>query len=282
MDTKSSLLYEKNILCSDEISISPNIEIVTLYSHFMQNTHSEWNFNLHSHSFHELHIAFKGNFSICFQDNNIYLPESSFILIPPHTEHKFMQCSDDLFRFSLAFDMIFNQNQLITAAPPAVLPLNNNCTFYIENILSEYKENKTGCKNITGSLTNCLIIELLRISDAINLHTTPKHPNLSKALLFIENNLLNKITVQNVADAVYLSVRQLNRIFFENIGMTAAGYMKLKKINKIKEYLTKTNLSIKEIAFLTGMESDCSLCKIFKRETGVSPTAYRASVHNHK
>ena len=53
-------------------------------------------------------------------------------------------------------------------------------------------------------------------------------------------------------------------------------------MNKIKEYLTKTNLSIKEIAFLTGMESDCSLCKIFKRETGVSPTAYRASVHNHK
>ena len=33
---------------------------------------------------------------------------------------------------------------------------------------------------------------------------------------------------------------------------------------------------------INAVEKEGYGCKIFKRETGVSPTAYRASVHNHK
>lgn len=57
--------------------------------------------------------------------------------------------------------------------------------------------------------------------------------------------------------------------------MTVTQYIKSKRIENIKEYLKKTDLGLKEIAFLAGIENESVLCKLFKRETGLTPGEYR-------
>ncbi len=271
--------YDRDLSFLSDIVISPNIKLVILYTHFMKKYQSSWNFKSHSHSFHELHIVLNGECDMNLEDKSIHLSTNTFMLISPDTKHTFIQCNDDFLRFSIAFDIVDNKNQILSAKHPSVMHLTQKCICYIKNILAEYNSVSPGCKNIINSLTTCLLIELLRFSDILCLNVTESHmhPALGNALQFIENNLSQKITVSDTAETVFLSVRQLNRIFLENIGMTVSQYIRLKKINNIKEYLKKTDLTLNEIAFLSGIDDESALCKIFKRETGFTPKTYRLS-----
>lgn len=273
------LSYDKNMSCLNNIDVSQDIKISVLYTHFMKNSENTWNIVLHSHFFNELHIVLKGNCRMNLENRDISLSENEYILIPSGTEHSFKECSEDFFRFSVAFDIIHEKNQ--TLVPElSVLPLNERCVSYIENILQEYEENKTGCRSIAEAITGCLLIEILRLSDVFCLQKTKPCTNscFYEALQFIDNSLSHKITSKDVADKVFLSVRQLNRIFSVHLNMTVMQYIRERKLYNIKEYLEKTDLNIKEIAFLNGFDNESSFCKFFKKETGISPVKYRLNV----
>lgn len=278
MKKQNTLSYNKNISFLNNISISPNVKVVILYTHFMHNSKNKWVFEPHSHSFHELHMIVEGSCSMDIGNAEMYMPKNSLVLIPPKAKHRFVRCSNDFFRFSLAFDIICRQNQTLYAKPPAVLPLGKKSIFYIGNIMSEYEKAQLGYKNVTDALVRCLLIEVLRSAEAFHADTVPVqrfHPALGKALQFIGNNIPHRITAHDAASAVHLSLRQLDRLFCENVNMTVTQYIKSKKIENIKEYLKKTDLGLKEIAFLTGIENESVLCKLFKRETGLTPGEYR-------
>lgn len=272
------LSYDKNILYINKITVAPDIKIIVLYTHFMKNLKNTWNFIPHTHSFNELHIVLNGKCKMDLENNNICLSEDDYILVPANTEHCFRECSNDFFRFSIAFYIIYEKNQSLIPKS-SVLHLNDKSNSYLKNILTEYKENKLGCKNITDALFSCLLIEILRSSDIFQLIEAKPciNSDFYSALQFIDNSISHKITAEAVANKVFLSLRQLNRIFSANLNMTVTQYIKAKKLNNVKEYLKKTGLNIKEIAFLNGFDNEAAFCKFFKRETGMSPTEYRLS-----
>lgn len=274
-----ALSYDKNMSFINNITVSPNIKIIVLYTHFMKNSKNTWNFSPHLHSFNELHINLCGKCEMQQESKNISLFENEYILVPANTEHCFKVCSDDFFRFSIAFDIIYEENRMLVPKL-SVLKMNERCVGYIENILNEYEENKPGCKNVTDALFSCLIIEILRMTDIFRSTNSMRYINsdFCDALQFIDNGISHKITAADVADRVFLSTRHLNRIFSANLNMTVTQYIKHKKVSIIKEYLEKTNLNANEIAHLTGFDSDISFCKFFKRETGLPPMEYRLSV----
>lgn len=197
----------------------------------------------------------------------------------PHTAFRIFR---KLFAFSVSCNIVCvysaQIHQTLYAKPPTVLPLGKKSIFYIGNIMSEYEKAQLGYKNVTDALVRCLLFEVLRSAEAFHADTVPvqrSHPALGKALQFIGNNIPHRITAHDAASAVHLSLRQLDRLFCENVNMTVTQYIKSKRIENIKEYLKKTDLGLKEIAFLAGIENESVLCKLFKRETGLTPGEYR-------
>jgi AraC-like DNA-binding protein len=61
------------------------------------------------------------------------------------------------------------------------------------------------------------------------------------------------------------------------IGVNAQQYIHLKLIEKAKEKLSTTNLSISEIAYELGFEHSQSFSKLFRSKTNVSPLVFRQS-----
>lgn len=84
-------------------------------------------------------------------------------------------------------------------------------------------------------------------------------------------------TVQYLSEQLNLSTGYLSDLLRSVIGLNAQQYIHLKLIEKAKEKLSATNLSISEIAYELGFEHSQSFSKLFKTKTKLSPLEFRQS-----
>ena len=82
--------------------------------------------------------------------------------------------------------------------------------------------------------------------------------------------------VQYLADKVNLSPVYLSALLKSLTGQTAQQHIHEKLIEKAKEKLSTTELSISEIAYALGFEYSQSFSKLFKNKVGLSPQEFRA------
>ncbi|WP_343634904.1 helix-turn-helix transcriptional regulator [Fluviicola sp.] len=84
-------------------------------------------------------------------------------------------------------------------------------------------------------------------------------------------------TVEYLAGELAVSPRYLSDLLRSLTGQNAQQHIHEKLIEKAKEYLTTTNLSVSEIAYQLGFEHPQSFNKIFKKKTNLTPIAFKQS-----
>lgn len=90
----------------------------------------------------------------------------------------------------------------------------------------------------------------------------------------VQNGLL---TVEYLADKLNVSPRYLSDMLRTHTGQNAQQHIHDKLIEKAKEYLTSTNLSVSEIAYQLGFEHSQSFNKLFKKKTNQTPIEFKQS-----
>ncbi len=75
-----------------------------------------------------------------------------------------------------------------------------------------------------------------------------------------------------------LSRRRFNDLFKQHYNLTPNQYVIQKKISTAKTLLSSLSLSLGEIAELSGFSDRYYFSKQFKKETGITPSQYRASL----
>ena len=86
-------------------------------------------------------------------------------------------------------------------------------------------------------------------------------------------------TVQYISETLNVSPNYLRGLLKELTGQNTQQIIHDKLIEKAKEKLSVTDLSISEIAYALGFEHPQSFTKLFKRKTNLSPLAYRQSLN---
>lgn len=90
-----------------------------------------------------------------------------------------------------------------------------------------------------------------------NFHTTKKemksainskNDEIHKAIAYIENNLTTNLTLEDVANHVYLSQFYFSRLFKKEMGISFITYLNQQRIEQAKTLLAQSNLSIKSIS----------------------------------
>ena len=91
---------------------------------------------------------------------------------------------------------------------------------------------------------------------------------------YIEENLSERITVEDIANHVSLSASRLHHIFKYETGISILKYINKKRLAKAKELL-KTGDAIVNIYHKCGFQDYSSFLRAYKKEYGISPKAYQ-------
>jgi len=106
---------------------------------------------------------------------------------------------------------------------------------------------------------------------------TRKHERLvAAATAYVEEHYSEKISLEKVAEHVYVSPSYLSRVLKQRTGQ---GFRRLVNMHRVAEavrLLEHTSLELSEIAYRTGFEDHSYFTKVFKRHTGMNPRDYRA------
>jgi AraC-like DNA-binding protein len=98
---------------------------------------------------------------------------------------------------------------------------------------------------------------------------------INRARLIIREGLESHITIQEVAEQLGLGYSNFRKLFKEFTGVSPALYQQDLRLQRAKELLSSSAISIKEIAYKLNFESPDYFSSKFKAKTGCKPSEYR-------
>lgn len=151
-----------------------------------------------------------------------------------------------------------------------------------QNIEEEYKSN---IDQFSQDVIIAQIELLLQYSNRFyNRQFITRKPANNDLLVRLENlltayfnNSSGLPTVQFISEQLNVSPNYLSDMLRSITGQTTQQHIHNRLIEKAKELLTTTNLSVSEIAYQLGFEFPQSFNKLFKKKTEVSPLEFRQS-----
>lgn len=97
---------------------------------------------------------------------------------------------------------------------------------------------------------------------------------VNNILMYIEEHLSESLQLSDIAAHFYISSYHLSHLFKKHMNMTCIDCIHWLRIEKAKELLQNSSLSIKEISEQTGYSNLNNFYMHFKKQTGTTPKAY--------
>lgn len=101
---------------------------------------------------------------------------------------------------------------------------------------------------------------------------------VGKVKEYVAANLDGDISLDILADKIHLSPHYISKLFKEETGANLTDYITLQRIEKAKDLLGGSDLTIKEISFKAGYNNPAYFIKKFKEVTGDTPLNYKRSI----
>lgn len=98
---------------------------------------------------------------------------------------------------------------------------------------------------------------------------------------FIEEHFDRSLDLEIIAQAVCTNKSNLCRVFRNDTGMTIGEYVTKIRIDASKRLLL-TSLSVSAVANLVGFEDPYYFSRVFRRQTGASPSEFRSRLESEK
>lgn len=94
-------------------------------------------------------------------------------------------------------------------------------------------------------------------------------------MIYIHEHYAEKISIRELASAVFLSERECYRAFRNHLHMTPVDYIRSYRIQIACQMLAESEVPITEVGTACGMENSSYFGKVFREATGYTPRQYR-------
>lgn len=270
-------------------------------SHIVQKTAYDMN-KRHIHKEYELYYLIQGERYYFIDSKTYHVNAGSLVLVPSGTLHKTSSInpSDSHERILLILNEEWiNPFLRKTGLPPLatyfeqpVVQLDDFKQKYLRRLFDNiYEEMTTKQTNYEVAIKMKLAELLILISRCSTSSTdisapfvsqSTKHKKVNEATYYIKAHFREPISLQQVADAIFVSRGYLSNIFNEVTGMKLTEYVNIQRINCAKELLANSGESITDIANSCGFENITYFERIFRQITGVTPLKYRQSMKQNQ
>ena len=151
------------------------------------------------------------------------------------------------------------------------------------SLLSELKTGGLAGKLYVDSIINVLAIHLLRNYCHTNKQLSKPSDALSKrklqqAIDYIQAHLDEEIRLENIAGNIEINSTYFCQLFKNSMGVSPYNYVIEQRIERAKQLLSGSNLSITHIALECGFADSSHFAKHFRKLTGMSATKYRRQI----
>lgn len=103
---------------------------------------------------------------------------------------------------------------------------------------------------------------------------------IEEIITHIHENYSQQLSVAHLAKQYGLSSKRFGELFQMHIGITPIRYLTELRIKRAKELLRTCDCSVKQVAEYVGYSDNLYFSKVFKKQTGFSPSEFRDSIKN--
>jgi AraC family transcriptional regulator len=148
-------------------------------------------------------------------------------------------------------------------------------------LLSELKSEGLGTRLYAESMATALWAHLLKNYSTHRLqesaHSLAKR-QLQPAIDFINDNLDQDLKLAEIAAVVNMSQFYFARMFKQLMGIAPHQYVVGRRMERSQQLLTKSQLSVAEVALRVGFSNQSHFTAQFRKATGTTPKGYRNSL----
>lgn len=257
---------------------------------------SETESNYHSHDHIELSIILKGQGVYYINEKEYPVKAGDLIILNPGTYHKSMVTHSDDFttEYYIGFSDIHLRENAPNTFPLAdgkmVLSMNRSIQQEIFKLCAlmtkEFEVYRPGQYFMLKAYLIQLLLLLLRekqniVTPAQNgciFESPHKNYVVNQMIHYFNKHYSEKISLDQIAQNMYLSIFYISKIFKSETGDTPINYLiqlRMEKARKLME--TEPASSIQSIAAQVGYEDAYYFSKLFKKHFNVSPSKYRST-----
>lgn len=242
-------------------------ETPVLFCERFDERSSIWNFKEHCHDCIELIYFLYGNARVITGQTSVQASFYDMIVYPkgkPHTE-------------SLQFDHHQEIICLWVDIPGLeftdimrIQDKDAHLKWLMEAIHTEYKS-----KTPSRSLIDHYVKSVALLIGRSYFEKQTQSDMISRVILYMQDHLTESISVQQLADMVYVSKSYLSRAFKQKTGLSLMEYLNSLRMEAAKAMLAASTLNTEEIAYRTGYHSTKFFYRAFRAYTGMSTREYR-------
>ena len=229
-----------------------------------------YHINHHRHDFWEIVYYTRGSGTVNIDGELVPFTENDIFAIPPQVPHS--DYSNEGF-VNYHFNFVDDEFGFKT-----FLKLHDTEDLVFKRILkmlySEYHLKRGNYTKITDSL-----YEVLRNYIHSFAHHEDGHPYVEKIINSIIYNLSNpNYKINDAMTDIPMNRDYIRKLFLRQTGMTPLQYLTRRRLANARQLLEnqqESNLSLKEIATMSGFDDYYYFSRVFKQAFGLSPNAWR-------
>lgn len=244
---------------------------------------------LHRHTYFFILVVQKGSGEHEIDFMTYPVADHSVFILRPGQVHKLKLdkgCQGFLMEFSSEFyspnDVVSKQRlRRVTSKSFCALAQDRFARLYntLTTIHREHTDQEMGYTDLIRANLEIFFVEFLRQSHSPDQKPTVElayeHERFEEFQELLERYVTEHKTVIEYADILGVSVYQLNRITKEVMGKTVSELINDQLMLESKRLLLATPNQVKEIAYSLGFEDVSYFIRFFKKNTSLSPEAFR-------
>ncbi len=250
---------------------------------------------LHWHTALEIIMPYKNEYTVVIDEVYHTISEGDIWITPPGTLHRLVAPPSGerlilLFDYSLICNIQGMDSLLHTLHPYALISakdspdLNRKLRGYLGEISKEYENKMPFTEACIYSLMMHFFIDYGRTT----LNTTERfqgitsskqHEYIEKFMMicnYITEHCTESISIDELAKMAGFSKFHFSRLFKQFANMSCYEYLTQKRIAHAEQLLIQPNISITEVAMLSGFGSLSTFNRIFKAAKNCTPSEYKS------
>jgi AraC family transcriptional regulator of arabinose operon len=242
--------------------------------------------NRDRHPFYQAVLPQRGRLEMEIADERGFAGETSFALVPSEVEHTYWASGPNrFFILDLAPTLIAEAQASLgdsTWRLPGAFPAIDERLVALGALLRTELARGGFADSLIADSLGLYVGSVLLAPDRPPGHSSTSSSGARRLALkardFLDASYDRPLLLREIADAVGASVSHVQRCFRAQHGTTIVGYVQARRLARARELLLASDLAIGEVAFASGFNEQSYFTRIFTRETGLSPSRYRAAM----